>query len=184
MSLSDLVQYLERPSCTNSWCCTLPHRVGRNRKRYQQSTKEDQKSIETVFLIVILATLPFGDKRQSKTLFLTILDLRSLIVDSAFDCRLPGVFMIQIEIATGYTVWQRWCSYQIQFDCLCSWWSHQFSYSSYFWLVFPLSPPPPFYIKTTTTTIINGSYICLSQTVKTQTKATYHGISSRSTLFA
>ena len=32
-----------------------------------------------------------GDKWQSKTLFLTIFDLRSSIVLAFFDCRLPGV---------------------------------------------------------------------------------------------
>ena len=32
-----------------------------------------------------------GDKWQSKTLFLLIFDLHSLIVDSIFDCRLPDV---------------------------------------------------------------------------------------------
>ena len=54
------------------------HRVGGNPKRYQQSTNAEHKSIETVF------SIPFcrecGDKWQSKTLFLTIFDLRSSIV--------------------------------------------------------------------------------------------------------
>ena len=54
------------------------HRVGGNRKRYQQSTNADQKSIETVFWIAICRQ--WGDKWQSKTLFLLILDLRSSIV--------------------------------------------------------------------------------------------------------
>ena len=55
------------------------HRVGGNRKRYQQSTNVDQKSIETVFLIAICRQC--GDKWQSlKTLFLMIFDLGSSIV--------------------------------------------------------------------------------------------------------
>ena len=49
----------------------------------------DQKSIETVFSIAICRHT--GDKWQSKTLFLSIVDPCSSIVDSAFDCRLPGV---------------------------------------------------------------------------------------------
>ena len=44
------------------------HRVGGNRKRYQQSTNVDQKSLETVFLIAICRQC--GDKWQSKTLLL------------------------------------------------------------------------------------------------------------------
>ena len=53
-------------------------RVGGNRKRYQQSTNADQKSIETVFSIAICCQC--GDKWQSKTLFLLIFDQRSSIV--------------------------------------------------------------------------------------------------------
>ena len=49
----------------------------------------DQKSLETVFFIAICHHI--GNKRQSKTLFLSIFDLRSSIVDSVFDFRLPGV---------------------------------------------------------------------------------------------
>ena len=67
------------------------HRVGGNRKRYQQSTNADQKSIETVFWIAICRQ--WGDKWQSKTLFLLILDLRSSIV---------LVFSI-----AAYPVWKR-----------------------------------------------------------------------------
>ena len=52
----------------------------------------DQKSIETVFSIAICR--PTGDKRQSKTLFISIINLRSSIVDNVFDCRLPGVIKI------------------------------------------------------------------------------------------
>ena len=49
----------------------------------------DQKSIETVFSIAICC--PTGDKWQSKTLFLSIFDPRSSIVDYIFDCHLPDV---------------------------------------------------------------------------------------------
>ena len=48
-----------------------PYQVGGNRKRYQQLTNADQKSIETVFSIAICRQC--GYKWQSKTLFLTIL---------------------------------------------------------------------------------------------------------------
>ena len=58
--------------------CIFTHRVGGNQKRYLQSTNADQKSIETVFSIVICRQC--GDKWQSKTLFLTIFDQRSSIV--------------------------------------------------------------------------------------------------------
>ena len=51
----------------------------------------DQKSIETVFSIAICR--PTGDKWQSKTLFITIFDVHSSIVDSVFDCRLSRVIM-------------------------------------------------------------------------------------------
>ena len=54
------------------------HRVGGNRKRYQQSTNTDQKSIETVFSSPIYRQC--GDKWQSKILFIMIFDLRSSIV--------------------------------------------------------------------------------------------------------
>ena len=37
-----------------------------------------------------------GDKKQSKTLFLAIFDLRSSIVKSVFDCRLPGVMSLSV----------------------------------------------------------------------------------------
>ena len=53
------------------------------------SRNVDQKSLETEFLIAIFRHT--GNKWQSKTLFLSIFDPRSSIVDSVFDCRLPGV---------------------------------------------------------------------------------------------
>ena len=55
----------------------VSHRVGGNRKRNQQSTKADQKSIEAVFSIAICRQE--GDKWQSKMLFLSIFDLLSSI---------------------------------------------------------------------------------------------------------
>ena len=70
----------------------IPHRVGGNRKRNQQSTNTDQKSIETVFSIAIcrqkaIETVfsiaicrQWGDKWQLKTLFLSLFDLPSSIV--------------------------------------------------------------------------------------------------------
>ena len=60
--------------------CWFPrsHRVGGNRKRYQQSTNVYQKSLETEFLIAICHHT--DDKWQSKTMFLTIFYLRSSIV--------------------------------------------------------------------------------------------------------
>ena len=56
----------------------IPHRVGGNRKRSFQSTNVDQKSLETAFSIAICRQS--GDKWQSKTLFLSIFDLRSPMV--------------------------------------------------------------------------------------------------------
>ena len=56
----------------------LSYRTGGNRKRSEQSMNAVHKSLETVFSIAICRQS--GDKRQSKTLLLTILDLRSSIV--------------------------------------------------------------------------------------------------------
>ena len=53
------------------------------------SRNVDQKSIETALSIVICRQC--GDKWQSKTLFLSIFDPRSSIVDNVFDCRLSGL---------------------------------------------------------------------------------------------
>ena len=58
------------------------------------STNEDQKSLETEFLIAICR--PIGNKGQSKTLILGICDPRSGIVQSVFDCRLSGVIKERI----------------------------------------------------------------------------------------
>ena len=72
---------------------SLSHRVGGNRKRNQQWTNACQKSIETVFLIAICRQ--GGDKWQSKTLFLLIFYLRSLIVFWRF--RLPPTQCVYIS---------------------------------------------------------------------------------------
>ena len=48
----------------------LSYRTGGNRKRSEQSMNAVHKSLETVFSIAICRQS--GDKRQSKTLFLTI----------------------------------------------------------------------------------------------------------------
>ena len=45
---------------TQFFVCPFSHRVGGNRKRYQQLTNADQKSIETVLSIAICRQL--GDK--------------------------------------------------------------------------------------------------------------------------
>ena len=77
------------------------HRVGGNRKHYQQSTNAEQKSIETVFSIATCrqwgdkrqskTLFQWGDKRQSKTLFLSIFLSTFLKSIGVFDCRIPGV---------------------------------------------------------------------------------------------
>ena len=56
----------------------LSYRTGGNRKRSEQSMNTDHRSLETVFSIAIYRQS--GDKRQSKSLFLAILDPRSSIV--------------------------------------------------------------------------------------------------------
>ena len=61
----------------------------RQLKTLKLSRNVYKKSIETVFLIAICR--PTGDKWQLKTLFLSIFDPLSSIVDYVFDCRLPGV---------------------------------------------------------------------------------------------
>ena len=64
------------------------HRVGGNRKRNQQSTNADRKSIETAFLIAICRQ--WGDKWQSKTLFTLLSELHVKIslhvITSHFTC--------------------------------------------------------------------------------------------------
>ena len=56
------------------------------------SRNVDQKSIKTVFLIAICR--PTGDKWHLKTLFLSIFDPHSGIVDNGFYRRLPGVLFV------------------------------------------------------------------------------------------
>ena len=61
----------------------------RQSKTLIQSTNVDHKSLETKISIVICR--PNGDKWQSKTLFLVIIvDPRSSIAKSVFDCHIPG----------------------------------------------------------------------------------------------
>ena len=55
-----------------------PHWVGGSRKRSEQSTNADQKSLETVFSIAICRRS--CENWQWEPLFLTIYDLRSSIV--------------------------------------------------------------------------------------------------------
>ena len=52
-------------------------------------TNVDQKSLETECSIAICR--PTGDKWQSKTLFLAIIDPHLSIVKSIFNCRISGV---------------------------------------------------------------------------------------------
>ena len=56
----------------------ITHRAGGNRKHSYQSRNMDQKPLETVFLIAIYRQSDY--KWQSKTQFLTISDLHSLMV--------------------------------------------------------------------------------------------------------
>ena len=83
MFSKDTLQYSENDGKTKS------HRVGGNRKMQILSRNVDKKSLETGFSIAICRHN--GDKWQSKTLFLSIFNPRSSIVDSVFDCRLSGV---------------------------------------------------------------------------------------------
>ena len=64
----------------------------RQTKTPKLSRNVDQKWLETEFLIAICRQC--GNKWQSKTLFLLIFDPRSSIVDSVFDCCLPGVVLL------------------------------------------------------------------------------------------
>ena len=61
----------------------------------------DQKSLGTEFLIAICRNS--GDIWQSKTLFLSIFDLCLSIVDSVFNCRLPGVINTCLDFLTIHT---------------------------------------------------------------------------------
>ena len=57
------------------------------------SRNVNKKSLEIEFSIDICRT---GGKWQSKTLFLSIFDPHSSIVDSIFDCHLPGVELLRL----------------------------------------------------------------------------------------
>ena len=56
----------------------VSHWIGSDRKSFEQSMNADHKSLEIVFSIAICRQL--SNKWQSKTMFLTIFDLRSSIV--------------------------------------------------------------------------------------------------------
>ena len=79
------------------------------------SRNVDKKSIETVFLIAICH--PTGDKWQLKTLFLSIFDLRSSIVDSVFDCHLPSVKLSTETIDNNLRCHQGYTHYFDQTGC-------------------------------------------------------------------
>ena len=72
----------------------LPQRVGLQSKTPILTRNVDHKSLETEFSIAICRHT--GNKWQSKTRFLSIFDPPSSIVYSVFDCRLPGVFTVQL----------------------------------------------------------------------------------------
>ena len=65
-------------TCLSSGMLAFTHRVGGNRKRFEQSPTVGQTSLETVFTLAICHQS--GDKWQSKTLFLTVIYLRSSTV--------------------------------------------------------------------------------------------------------
>ena len=60
--------------------------------------------METVFSIAICR--PTGDKWQSKTLFLSIFDPRSSIVDCVFDYRLPSAKYVKLSSSSVTRLWQ------------------------------------------------------------------------------
>ena len=81
------------------------------------SRNVDQKWLETEFSFAICRHT--GDKWQSKPLFLSIFDLYSSIVDSVFDCHLPGVISEQVN----YFIF--WYYRSVEIPCLtCPTWSH------------------------------------------------------------
>ena len=88
---------LSLPGCDfaiRPWHNITPAR--RQSKTLIQSTNVDQKSIEPVFSNAICRAT--GDKWQSKTLFLSIFDPRSSIVNSDFGCHLPGMNMTETVV--------------------------------------------------------------------------------------
>ena len=79
-----------RPSYKQQQMGVEINTLGRRKLKTPILTRNlDQKLLETEFLISICRHT--GDKWQSKTLFLSIFDPHLFIVDSVFDCRLPGV---------------------------------------------------------------------------------------------
>ena len=66
------------------------------------SSNVDKKSLETEVLIAIHRHT--GDKWQLKTLFLSIFDLCSSIVDSVFDCCLPDLLLLIDLFSKTHTV--------------------------------------------------------------------------------
>ena len=78
------------------------HSIGTPGRRHPKtliiSTNVEQNPLEREFSNVIDRLTV--DKWQSKTLFLAILDPRSSIVMSVFDCRLPGVIGSEFLIVT------------------------------------------------------------------------------------
>ena len=69
---------IEESTLINRLIATQSHWIGGNRKRSKHSTNADQKSLEAVFSIAICRHS--GDKWQSKTMFLKIVNLCSSIV--------------------------------------------------------------------------------------------------------
>ena len=93
--------------------CTKKQTFTPGRQQFKMpilSRKVDQKSLKTEFSIAICRHTGLetefsiaicrhaGDQWQLKTLFLTIFDLRSSIVDSVFDCHLPGVILFTYSV--------------------------------------------------------------------------------------
>ena len=77
---------------TNLFQRSFIYRTGGNQKRSEQSMNVDHRSLESVFSIVIWRQS--GDKRQSKALFLTILDPRSSIVLMLSIAAIWSVYLI------------------------------------------------------------------------------------------
>ena len=71
---------------------SFSHRVGGNQKC---NTIEERRSKIVRNSISDCHLSPYCHKWQSKTRFLSIFDLRSSIVDSIFNCCLPGVILVQ-----------------------------------------------------------------------------------------
>ena len=84
------IAYTYTPPCHIKTFNYYIHTLGRRQSKTPKLSRNvDQKWLETEFLIAICRHT--GDKWQSKTLFLSIFDPCSSIVDNIFDCRLPGV---------------------------------------------------------------------------------------------